>query len=264
MTRFYLGFLEYSRLTESKKNTDFLNAGEYSRWRTIRDTAAGRGFLAGRILSKSMLSAQTGEEARIIDFDFSDSGKPRLRGSSSWHFSISHSRNIAACAVSRRCIGLDIQYRRPGRSGSRIIDDVYHPDERGFIRDPELHPDQARRRFYDIWAAKESVLKCHNQGVWLMGNLPSFRFDEQHIESPTLSFFLTGDYSLAVTMKKSINLKGMELTPGFPAPHQLRMQVESARFLGITDQSQWGEGKGKENSPKDNAAEISDGGKRTQ
>lgn len=74
-------------------------------------------------------------------------GKPYIDG---LHFSLSHSGDVVACAVSDRPVGLDLQQRR--RVSARLNDRIAHPD------DMACEP-------LSLWCDKEAVLKLLGSGL---------------------------------------------------------------------------------------------------
>ena len=85
-------------------------------------------------------------------------GKPYLPGGDRF-FSLSHSGEYALLAVSYSDIGADIEKVTVYRDA--VARRVFTPDEREWIRqDPD-------RRFFELWTAKESVIKLDGRGLSL-------------------------------------------------------------------------------------------------
>lgn len=88
------------------------------------------------------------------------SGKPYLPDYPAFHFSLSHSGNLVVCAVSSVPIGVDLERERPVRPG--IAARWFTPEEQNLLAsDPSA--------FFDLWMAKEAVLK--EIGCGLCGEL---------------------------------------------------------------------------------------------
>ncbi|MGI5977830.1 MAG: 4'-phosphopantetheinyl transferase family protein, partial [Candidatus Limivicinus sp.] len=85
-------------------------------------------------------------------------GKPELRGGELF-FSLSHSKNMAACAVSDGEIGIDIQITSDG--SEKLIKRIFREDERKYI---ESHPDR-QYAFTELWSLKESYIKARGMGL---------------------------------------------------------------------------------------------------
>ena len=110
--------------------------------------------LAVRLLFSLMMP-----EANINDLVMADNGKPYLKGVP-FHFSFSHCKGYAACAVSDHFpIGIDIEIIHPR------IAKVAHK----FLNDAEkamlvnLNEEDALKQLAFFWAAKEAMYKKHEQ-----------------------------------------------------------------------------------------------------
>ncbi len=110
--------------------------------------------LAVRLLFSLMMP-----EANMKDVVMADNGKPYLKGVP-FHFSFSHCKGYAACAVSDHFpIGIDIEIIHPR------IAKVAHK----FLNDAEkrmltnLNEEDALKQLAFFWAAKEAMYKKHEQ-----------------------------------------------------------------------------------------------------
>lgn len=109
----------------------------------------------GRELLRSLLKANFG----VTDYEIGigEHGKPYLIGLP-YHFSISHSHGIVACAVADVPVGVDIERVIPV-DGARIkglAKRFFTKGELEYI----LSAQDTARAFYCIWTRKESVSKC--------------------------------------------------------------------------------------------------------
>lgn len=93
-----------------------------------------------------------------LDIVCGEYGKPRLRGGE-LYFSLSHSGEYAAVAVSDEEIGLDIQENVPYKPA--IAARFFTPDEKRHI-DMRADRDAA---FTEIWCRKESFVKAGGTGI---------------------------------------------------------------------------------------------------
>ena len=89
-----------------------------------------------------------------------DCGKPYL-SQSSLYFNLSHTGTVAACALSDREIGLDIQTRSAWRES--LVRRIFTEEEQKWILDSEDR-DVA---FTRLWTRKESYVKAAGQGMRL-------------------------------------------------------------------------------------------------
>ena len=98
-------------------------------------------------LAREMLAQKLGLAPQEITFTYTETGKPVTDGA---FFSISHSGDVAACAVSDREVGLDMERIRPvpARLG-RALEGKW----------------QTAEEFWQLWTRREAALKCRG-GTW--------------------------------------------------------------------------------------------------
>lgn len=102
---------------------------------------------------------------QIFDVEFSprsilynDYGKPYFKGNPI-HFSISHSGEIAVCAITANCeIGIDIE-KISNINIDNFKDTIDPNDWFKIISSP-----QPQTEFYDYWTKKEAAIKAHGFG----------------------------------------------------------------------------------------------------
>lgn len=102
-------------------------------------------------------------------------GKPYFPRCPQVHFSISHSAGYWAAAFSGRPLGLDIQ-RHVERDYLALAKRWYHPLEYTAVE--QFGP----KCFFDIWSAKESLVKCNGTGF--PASFPSFSVVEKGAIAP--------------------------------------------------------------------------------
>ena len=109
--------------------------------------------LAVRLLFKLMMPA-----ADLNQLVMADNGKPYLIGLP-FHFSFSHCKGYAACAVDDKPIGIDIEIIHPRIS--KVAHKFLNDSEKAMIADLE-QKDQLNQLAF-LWAAKESMYKKYEQ-----------------------------------------------------------------------------------------------------
>lgn len=90
-------------------------------------------------------------------------GKPYILGREDIFFNLSHSGNIAVCAISDSEVGVDIEKKRNFREG--LIKKVFDDRE---IQDVERSTetiDDRNERYTALWTIKESVMKYYGIGI---------------------------------------------------------------------------------------------------
>ena len=109
--------------------------------------------LAVRLLFKLMMP-----EADLSQLVMADNGKPYLIGLP-FHFSFSHCKGYAACAVDDQPIGIDIEIIHPRIS--KVAHKFLNDQEKAMIASLE-EKDQLNQLAF-LWAAKEAMYKKHEQ-----------------------------------------------------------------------------------------------------
>lgn len=110
--------------------------------------------LAVRLLLSLMMP-----EANMKDIVMADNGKPYLKGVP-FHFSFSHCKGYAACAVSDHFpIGIDIEIIHPriAKVAHKFLNDA----EKNMLSN--LSEEDALKQLAFFWAAKEAMYKKHEQ-----------------------------------------------------------------------------------------------------
>ncbi|WP_314062427.1 4'-phosphopantetheinyl transferase superfamily protein [uncultured Vagococcus sp.] len=93
-------------------------------------------------------------------------GKPSLVNQD-YHFNISHSGRFVVCAVSDKCVGLDIE--KYGNHGSILLNHFHHIEKKECRR---MERAKMNSHAYNLWSSKESYVKY--LGLGLSCKLDSF------------------------------------------------------------------------------------------
>ncbi len=105
--------------------------------------------LLAEMLLKCLLKEE-GIEDTVIEVR--ENGKPYLKNSP-LYISISHSGDMAACAISEKFVGIDIEKMR--EVNPRLINRICTDEEKTFIE----HSKDKNEALLDIWTAKEAYFK---------------------------------------------------------------------------------------------------------
>ena len=131
------------------------------------------GHEAGRALLAEVYRAETGKEMPPILV--TDRGKPYF-GTGEWHFSISHTRHHAFCALSKQPIGIDAE-ELDRDIHLKLADKVLSPGER-------IQFDAAsdkRRALLTFWVLKEAAAKLTGEGLRGYPNHTDFGLDDPRV-----------------------------------------------------------------------------------
>jgi len=141
-----------------------LSPDERDRAERYRLSKDGEAFTIRRGLLRAILSRYLHSDAGEIRFKYGPFGKPSLDpDKDALSFNLAHSQDLILCAVSRRALGVDIEFLRP-------LPDLDGLAARFFVR-----PDADRVRalpmprrlaaFYTCWTRQEAYLKATGDGL---------------------------------------------------------------------------------------------------
>lgn len=131
------------------------------------------GHEAGRQLLRQLYREETGEELPPIAV--TARGKPYFLNSS-WHFSISHTKRHAFCALSRSPIGIDAE-ELDRNIRPELADKVLSPGERQQF---DAAPDK-RMALLTFWVLKEAAAKFTGEGLRGFPRNTNFSLDDPRV-----------------------------------------------------------------------------------
>ena len=143
----------------------------------------------------------------IGDWQVAESGKPFAVGK---HFNVSHTNGAVVFVESTNEIGIDIEKIRPADQDLRryISSDI----EYALITDD--------KSFFEVWTAKESLVKATGEGIASPSKIPALPLDAAKTYKDT-SFFsqhvIIDDYVISVTQEGDI-------------PFCLKIEMEELKF----------------------------------
>ncbi len=122
--------------------------------------------ILGEVLARKGISKECNIKESEIFFGREDYGKPFCKNADI-HFSISHSKEMAACAVSHNRIGLDIEKIRNMETRITRISCTESDLEYvfGFNGIPDEFDNESLIRFFCLWTAKEAYFKFQGTGI---------------------------------------------------------------------------------------------------
>ncbi len=110
-----------------------------------------------KLLSKAgmLLAYDALRQLNALPLRYDNNGKP-ISSKEDVHLSISHTENMAVCAVSDCHIGVDIELK--DRTAPRHIIGRFSPDEQELAN-------RSNADFIRLWTAKEAFAKCEGIGI---------------------------------------------------------------------------------------------------
>ncbi|WP_347049790.1 4'-phosphopantetheinyl transferase family protein [Flavobacterium olei] len=139
----------------------FLNSAEVKKTKRFYKETDRNRFIIYRSILKLVLGAYTKLNVKNIYLDYDFNRKPYLASHPWLHFNISHSEDFAAIAVSRRKVGLDIEYMSKDFNFTGMLPDVFNESETNII---EKALDK-KNTFYTLWTRKEAFVKALGKGI---------------------------------------------------------------------------------------------------
>ncbi|MEM5426619.1 MULTISPECIES: 4'-phosphopantetheinyl transferase family protein [Paraburkholderia] len=145
-----------------------------------------------RVVLRQLLAERTDSEASELRFERDTGGRPRLDKSmqsgfgGQLDFNVSHSEQYALIAIGRRRrVGVDIEFARKDINWRKLASAVFAPRDEAQVTALPMY--RRTDAFYDVWTAKEAVLKA--LGVGIGGGMTWFSVlgDRQHEPSILVS-----------------------------------------------------------------------------
>jgi 4'-phosphopantetheinyl transferase len=159
-----------------------LDEKEKRRFEAMAGPIRPREFLGGRSLAKTMAGRILGIEASAVRIEVERGGRPFIPRPHELNIGLTHTREYAACALSRMRIGLDIEELGCKEGLVRVESYAFSSRERDSLAC--CSGEERERRFFRIWTLKEAYLKRLGRGVESIRHAPSFSIDdEEHIKA---------------------------------------------------------------------------------
>ena len=131
------------------------------------------GHEAGRELLARLYREVTGEDLPPIAIG--EKGTPYFPAGD-WHFSISHTKHHAFCALSRKEVGIDAE-ELDRRVHLKLADKIFSPDERAQY---DAAPDKIRA-FLTFWVLKEAQAKLTGEGLRVYPDHTNFSLEDSRV-----------------------------------------------------------------------------------
>jgi 4'-phosphopantetheinyl transferase len=178
-------------------------------------------FISCRASLRLLLSRYTAVPPDKIAFRYEPQGKPALVDAG-WHFNVSHSRDLAAIAISHDApVGIDLELIDPVFPRGDVAPEFLAPDE--FTALAALPPDTQLASFFQLWTLKEALLKALGSG---------FSLDPRSIHI-RLDVALNPTIVSAPPEFLQISLHSFHLHPGYAAALAIRTPISNPSFYAL-------------------------------
>ena len=152
-----------------------------ARFRFAEDRAR---FILGRGLIRQSLGLYLGENPEAIKLSYAERGRPVFADDETIHFSISHTRDIVAIALTAQArVGIDFEFMKPAVDLSELAERILSEDD--FRKFQALPRHEAVNAFFRAWTRKESYLKACGEGIADGLKLVSVSFGPEEISPLT-------------------------------------------------------------------------------
>lgn len=159
VTRLTLESVEAIHSGLSGLGLDWFSQAERTRLSTITAPRRRSQFIAGRWLARRCLAAQAGGHWQDYALSAPDDGAPQLLAApvpGVWYFSLSHSGDWLACAISPQPVGVDVECSDRERDFQALNEWMHEPLA---LQDAPGNPWEQQAWFYAQWTLKEAWLK---------------------------------------------------------------------------------------------------------
>jgi 4'-phosphopantetheinyl transferase len=103
-------------------------------------------------------------QRKIVELSFSEQGKPFIKDRDDLYFNLSHSGQLAACVLSDRPVGIDIEGRQTFKES--LIRRVFAQEDLALAKRAEREKELSLDKICTLlWTVKESVMKYFGKGL---------------------------------------------------------------------------------------------------
>jgi len=142
-----------------------LDAGEQARAQRFHFPEHRRRFIVAHAAVRRILARRLDTSPQAIEFVRNDHGKPFLKAHDAPVFSLSHSHEMALCAVAAAGeLGVDIEHRRAVEHAD-LAQRFFAPDEVAALA--ALPAERQADGFFACWSRKEAYSKAKGLGLSL-------------------------------------------------------------------------------------------------
>ncbi len=211
-----------STAAAAEKFSNVLSAAERDRAAQFNFEKDRARFASCRAGLRLLLSRYTGTPPEKIIFRYGREGKPALGGYGGWQFNVSHSRDLAAIAISGgESLGVDIELIDPDFPRAEVAPDILSADELSDLA--AFAPEDQPAYFFHLWTLKEALLKASGTGLSREPNTIRIRLDKD--QNPAI-VSAPPEFNNAV-------LHSFSFQPGYTAALAVLAPVSSLSFFSM-------------------------------
>jgi 4'-phosphopantetheinyl transferase len=142
----------------------FLDGKERERAARFRFPADRWRFVLGRGMLRKCLGHYLERAPESVDLGYTDLGQPIVRDDAKIQFSISHTQDLVAVAVTDGArIGIDLEAVQPHLDLMELAERIFSADDLALFQSRPMNEKLAT--FYRAWTRKEAYLKARGEGI---------------------------------------------------------------------------------------------------
>jgi 4'-phosphopantetheinyl transferase len=162
----------------SMRLSSHLDKAERERAGRFHAREDGTRFAVAHGAMREILGGYLGMPPASISFAYGPQGKPVVEGQSDFHFNLSHSQDMALCAVTRLGpIGVDVEYVQEQADLLEVAARFFSAREVADLRSMDVA--ERTLGFYLCWVCKEAALKQIGCGLSGLGQAPIVHFSPE-------------------------------------------------------------------------------------
>jgi 4'-phosphopantetheinyl transferase len=121
-------------------------------------------FVLGRGLLRKCVGLYLQQPPETIELAYTDRGRPILPHDDAIQFSISHTHDLVAIALTADArIGIDLEYMQPQWDLPELAKRIFSEEDLQTFQ--SLSGGEARTAFFRVWTRKEAYLKARGEGI---------------------------------------------------------------------------------------------------
>jgi 4'-phosphopantetheinyl transferase len=121
-------------------------------------------FVLGRVLLRHVLGHLLGQKPETIELATTELGRPVLAQDDTLQFSISHSHDLVALALTANArVGIDLEWLHPPEDLPELARHIFSDDDLATFQ--ALPASEVTTAFFRAWTRKEAYLKARGEGI---------------------------------------------------------------------------------------------------
>ena len=170
---------------------DELEPAEQAAVAALRFEADRRAYVTAHVLRRIALAQMLRVRPETLRFGRAKGGRPLLHGApANLFFSLSHCRQVAACAVTRLApVGVDVEARRPEQAEWALLQPLIALNDEHAAQWRDV---DRTRQFYLHWTALEAYWKAMGRGIAEANSRIAYLTEPQPCTAPNTTVFTVG------------------------------------------------------------------------